>query len=169
MKKMHIAPEELAAQGIFATAMAAMSAEETAKLTGELAPLSVEKVGNKGCIIPTWIGGFSTQILGDMAGGRRCDSPTPIASGLVSFDEIEVWTGRLTRYDWKLMGKNEMYLPCNSNRFMQHKIGAERPRLAGRQYRRTLMRRFSRNNTSRLHEVERSRAARFSPPTQHNH
>ena len=46
-----------------------------------------------------------------------CDTPTPATAGVMSFDELEVWTGRLDRFDWKIVGKQEMYVPYNSNRF----------------------------------------------------
>ncbi len=54
-----------------------------------------------------------------------CDTPTPATAGVMSFDEIEVWTGRLDRFDWKLLGKQEMVIPYNANRFLQPKTDAE--------------------------------------------
>jgi hypothetical protein len=54
-----------------------------------------------------------------------CDTPTPAAAGVMSFDEIEVWTGRLDRFDWKLVGKQEMFIPYNANRFLLPKTDAE--------------------------------------------
>ncbi|CAN7749591.1 DUF1329 domain-containing protein [Variovorax sp. LjRoot130] len=54
-----------------------------------------------------------------------CDTPTPAAAGVMSFDEIEVFTGRLDRFDWKLLGKKEMIVPYNSNRLLQPKTDAE--------------------------------------------
>jgi hypothetical protein len=45
-----------------------------------------------------------------------CDTPTPFSAGVVSFDEVELYTGRLDRFDWKLVGKKEMLVPYNSNR-----------------------------------------------------
>jgi hypothetical protein len=54
-----------------------------------------------------------------------CDTPTPATAGLMSFDEIEVWTGRLDRFDWKIVGKKEMFIPYNSNRLLQPKTDAE--------------------------------------------
>ncbi len=54
-----------------------------------------------------------------------CDTPTPATAGLMSFDEIETWTGRLDRFDWKLVGKKEMYIPYNTNRLLQPKTDAE--------------------------------------------
>jgi hypothetical protein len=54
-----------------------------------------------------------------------CDTPTPSAAGVMAFDEIEVWTGRLDRFDWKIAGKKEMYIPYNGNKFLQPKTDAE--------------------------------------------
>ncbi len=45
-----------------------------------------------------------------------CDTPTPFSAGVVSYDEVEVWSGRLDRFDWKLVGKKELFIPYNSNR-----------------------------------------------------
>lgn len=50
-----------------------------------------------------------------------CDAPTPAAAGVMSFDEIYTWTGRLDRFDWKIVGKKEMFIPYNTNSFMQPK------------------------------------------------
>ncbi|MGJ7542442.1 DUF1329 domain-containing protein [Variovorax sp. LT1R16] len=48
-----------------------------------------------------------------------CDTPHPTAAGIVTFDEIETYASRMDRYDWKLVGKKEMYIPYNSNRILQ--------------------------------------------------
>ncbi|HEY3565678.1 MAG TPA: DUF1329 domain-containing protein [Casimicrobiaceae bacterium] len=48
-----------------------------------------------------------------------CDVPAPPTSGLMSLDEIAVWQGRLTRFDWKIVGKREMYVPYNANGALQ--------------------------------------------------
>lgn len=48
-----------------------------------------------------------------------CDAPTPAAAGVMSFDEIYTFTGRLDRFDWKILGKKEIYIPYNGNGFMQ--------------------------------------------------
>jgi hypothetical protein len=45
-----------------------------------------------------------------------CDTPTPFSAGLVSFDEVDVFTGRQDRFDWKIVGKQELLIPYNSNR-----------------------------------------------------
>ena len=54
-------------------ALAAVSAEEAAKLKTELTPLGAEKAGNKDGSIPAWTGGYTTPIPGDKPGGRRGD------------------------------------------------------------------------------------------------
>ncbi|HEU4460053.1 MAG TPA: DUF1329 domain-containing protein [Methylibium sp.] len=45
-----------------------------------------------------------------------CDTPSPATSGLASFDETDVFTGRLDRFDWKVVGRKEMFIPYNANR-----------------------------------------------------
>lgn len=45
-----------------------------------------------------------------------CDTPTPAAAGILWFDEVEVFTARLDRFDWNILGKKEIYIPYNSNR-----------------------------------------------------
>ncbi|MDF1552254.1 MAG: DUF1329 domain-containing protein [Deferrisomatales bacterium] len=45
-----------------------------------------------------------------------CDTPTPAAAGVAGFDDLEVWTGRIDRFDWKILGKKEMYIPYNGNK-----------------------------------------------------
>ncbi len=54
-----------------------------------------------------------------------CDTPTPATAGVMSFDEIETFTGRLDRFDWKLAGKKEIYIPYNGNKLLQPKSDAE--------------------------------------------
>lgn len=48
-----------------------------------------------------------------------CDTPFPASGGLMTFDESEIWWGILDRFDWTLVGKQEMYIPYNGNRFWQ--------------------------------------------------
>lgn len=59
-----------------------------------------------------------------LAGQRRvrklpnpcCDTPSPTTAGIMTVDEIELFNGRINRFDWKLLGKKEVYIPYNSNR-----------------------------------------------------
>ena len=44
------------------------------------------------------------------------DVPDPDASGFVSMDEYYLFFGGLDHYDFKLLGKKEMYVPYNNNR-----------------------------------------------------
>ncbi|MES1265061.1 MAG: DUF1329 domain-containing protein, partial [Variovorax sp.] len=45
-----------------------------------------------------------------------CDTPTPFSAGITSFDEVEVFASRLDRFDWRLLGKKEIFIPYNTNR-----------------------------------------------------
>lgn len=47
-----------------------------------------------------------------------CDSPLPASAGLMSFDEVMAWFGTQGRFDWKLVGKKEFYIPYNNNAMM---------------------------------------------------
>ena len=47
------------------------------------------------------------------------DIPDADASGFENLDEYYVFFGGPDRYDWKLLGKREMYIPYNNNRFYQ--------------------------------------------------
>lgn len=50
-----------------------------------------------------------------------CDTPTPASAGLMSFDELNVFSGQSDPFDWKLVGKKELLIPYNQNRFLQVK------------------------------------------------
>src|SRR5436305_2913570 len=47
------------------------------------------------------------------------DIPDPDASGFENLDEYYIFFGGPDRYDFKLLGKREMYIPYNNNRFYQ--------------------------------------------------
>lgn len=47
------------------------------------------------------------------------DVPTPASAGILNFDEINVFGGNMDRYDWKMVGKKELYIPYNNNKFLQ--------------------------------------------------
>ena len=51
-----------------------------------------------------------------------CDTPTPATAGIMAFDEVDVFSGRLDRFDWKLVGKKEMVIPYNANKMLQPKV-----------------------------------------------
>ncbi len=46
------------------------------------------------------------------------DTPTPTSNGMAVFDETFHFNGALDRYDWTLVGKQEMFVPYNDNRFV---------------------------------------------------
>lgn len=54
-----------------------------------------------------------------------CDTPTPASSGVASFDEVDVLSGRTDRHDWTIVGKREMLIPYNSNRMHQPEKDSE--------------------------------------------
>tara|TARA_R110000822_G_scaffold173299_2_gene312917 strand:+ start:15015 stop:16367 length:1353 start_codon:yes stop_codon:yes gene_type:complete len=43
------------------------------------------------------------------------DTPDFVASGANYFDEVQMFMGHVDRFDWKLVGKREMYVPYNNN------------------------------------------------------
>ncbi|HJV86580.1 MAG TPA: DUF1329 domain-containing protein [Noviherbaspirillum sp.] len=45
------------------------------------------------------------------------DTPVSQMGGAMTFDEDAMFAGKKDRYDWKLMGKKEMYIPYNNYRF----------------------------------------------------
>ena len=53
------------------------------------------------------------------------DTPSPAASGQANFDEIYLFNGAFDRYDWKIVGKKEVYLPYNNNKFLQAKLDSD--------------------------------------------
>ncbi|GLR66081.1 hypothetical protein GCM10010909_07590 [Acidocella aquatica] len=44
------------------------------------------------------------------------DTPAPGLSGYINQDEYDIFRGSMDRYDWKLIGKKEMYTPYNNNK-----------------------------------------------------
>jgi hypothetical protein len=45
------------------------------------------------------------------------DTPYNNADGLATVDDYDLFNGALDRYDWKLIGRKEIYVPYNTNRF----------------------------------------------------
>jgi hypothetical protein len=50
------------------------------------------------------------------------DNPDPLTSGVTFFDEAFLFNGALDRYDWKLVGKQEMFIPYNTHRLHTRKV-----------------------------------------------
>ncbi len=48
-----------------------------------------------------------------------CDMPVGSAAGVISFDEPDVYNGRIDRFEWTLVGKAERYIPYNENHSLQ--------------------------------------------------
>ena len=54
-----------------------------------------------------------------------CDTPSPFSSGLSSFDEVDAFSGgtqSLSVFNWKILGKKEIYIPYNSNKLFAPKL-----------------------------------------------
>jgi hypothetical protein len=51
------------------------------------------------------------------------DTPNPNGGGVVTFDDLFVFCGSMERYNWKLIGKKEMYVPYNAYRVQLASIG----------------------------------------------
>ena len=58
-----------------------------------------------------------TRLAPDLA----YDTPNPGAAGTGTYDDVSVFNGALDRYDWKLVGKKEMYVPYSNYRLTYHK------------------------------------------------
>jgi len=50
------------------------------------------------------------------------DTPNFVTSGFTLFDEGFLFNGALDRYDWKLLGKKEMFVPYNAHEFHAKKL-----------------------------------------------
>jgi hypothetical protein len=44
------------------------------------------------------------------------DTPSSFANGIINYDEYFGFDGSLEKYDWKCLGKKEMYIPYNNNK-----------------------------------------------------
>ena len=75
---------------------------------------------------PVDLGAKERQAWQYLSGQRRVrraptiafDTPDFVASGMNYFDEVFLFLGSLERYDWKLVGKREVYVPYNNNHFL---------------------------------------------------
>jgi hypothetical protein len=48
------------------------------------------------------------------------DTPNPSTGGMSTLDDVGLFNGKLDRFDFKLVGKKEMYVPYNDYRFVYH-------------------------------------------------
>ncbi|PPE76048.1 DUF1329 domain-containing protein [Solimonas fluminis] len=51
-----------------------------------------------------------------------CDNPYEGTDGHQFYDQVDMFNGVLERYNWKLLGKKEMYIPYNSNKIAGPKV-----------------------------------------------
>lgn len=56
------------------------------------------------------------------------DTPNPGTSGQSTYDDSFMYNGSPERYDWKLLGKKEFYVPYNSNKFLNAALEGEEKR-----------------------------------------
>jgi len=80
-----------------ASAGAAVTADEAAKLKTTLTPFGAEKAGNADGSIPAWTGGYTTAISGFKNGGRRGDpfaSEKPLYT--ITAENMAQYASRLT-------------------------------------------------------------------------
>lgn len=47
-----------------------------------------------------------------------CDNPYEGTDGHQFYDQVDMYNGVLERFNWKLMGKREMYIPYNANKIV---------------------------------------------------
>ena len=50
------------------------------------------------------------------------DNPSTSSDGLRTSDQLDMFNGAVDRYDWKLVGKREMYVPYNSYRLHSNEL-----------------------------------------------
>ena len=50
------------------------------------------------------------------------DTPSSLSSGMSFFDEIFIFNGAMDRYNWKFLGKKEMFIPYNTQQFHTKKL-----------------------------------------------
>lgn len=70
------------------------------------------------------------QAWGYNAGQRRVrqapnlayDTPIAQADGLIAADEVDLYNGSPDKYDWKLVGKKEIYIPYNNYKLSQPNV-----------------------------------------------
>ena len=53
------------------------------------------------------------------------DTPNPGSAGAGTYDDVSVLNGAIDRYEWKLVGKKEMYVPYSNYRLTYHKNAAD--------------------------------------------
>ncbi|AXQ28311.1 DUF1329 domain-containing protein [Solimonas sp. K1W22B-7] len=51
-----------------------------------------------------------------------CDNPYEGTDGHQFYDQVDMFNGVLERYNWKLVGKKEMFIPYNSNKISGNKL-----------------------------------------------
>ncbi|MFZ0435118.1 MAG: DUF1329 domain-containing protein, partial [Chthoniobacterales bacterium] len=50
------------------------------------------------------------------------DTPSPVAGGVATLDEARIFLGAQDRYDMKMLGKKEIYIPYNDFKWTDYKV-----------------------------------------------
>ena len=53
------------------------------------------------------------------------DTPVPSRGGSQTMDDVQMFRGKMDRFDFKLVGKKELYIPSNNWRFLHHTTNEE--------------------------------------------
>ena len=99
-----------------------------AKVTITAPPLSAGE--NLLVIDPVDYAGSARKAWQSLVGQRRVrrvptigyDTPNLSHSGFSFFDEVALFNGAMDRYEWKLLGKKELFIPYNTHAFQTAKI-----------------------------------------------
>ena len=59
-----------------------------------------------------------------------CDTPNSGTAGASTYDDTGIWNGSPERYNWKIIGKKEMYVPYNAYRFVYYRGDVKKAVLA---------------------------------------
>jgi len=59
-----------------------------------------------------------------------CDTPNSATAGASVYDDIYIFNGRMDRYNWKLIGKKELYIPYNAYKFAYYRGDVNKALLA---------------------------------------
>jgi hypothetical protein len=93
------------------------------KIVANYGPLPARRKGEIAVVVDPLSGARKAwQYLPGQRRVRRApaisfDTPNPASSGLSTYDDVFIFNGSFERYDFKLVGKKEIYLPYNSYKF----------------------------------------------------
>jgi hypothetical protein len=74
-----------------------------------------ERTGNGGAGRDAWVYRSRLERLRRVT-SLEYDTPFPDTEGAQNYDQVDMFSGALDNFDWKLVGEKELYLPYNSDR-----------------------------------------------------